>query len=160
MIGLASSDTPVFINGAQVLKFCAHVPLASTYILRFLPFLTNFGLIAARAMRLRISNHMLYTLAFLQLFTCLIVANNCYYPHGNIALTDVVCFPSDADSFCCGPGYACLENKLCMRTAEGTDNQPIGSFDRGSCTDASFNSSACPQFCTDAGSKYIIIIPS
>ena len=113
-------------------------------------------IVAANTMIAPISLRMFYIIASLQLLTYLSLANNCYYPHGNVALADVVCFPSSADSFCCGLGYACLENKLCMRTAEGTDNQPIGTLDRGSCTDQSFNSSACPQFCTDAGSKHFI----
>lgn len=83
-----------------------------------------------------------------------VIASNCYFPQGDIGVNDVVCFPLSQESFCCGPGYACLENQLCMKTAEANDGLPNGFLNRGSCTDQSFNSTACPQFCNNAGSKY------
>lgn len=63
---------------------------------------------------------------------------SCYYPDGTYQPTDRPCNSNGTEeSFCCGPGVTCLSDKVC-------DN--FG-YVRGSCTDQSFKSSACPNFC-------------
>ena len=76
----------------------------------------------------------------------------CYFPHGNAVTStgDQPCFPLDPESMCCSPGYACLENKMCQKTAESNDYTLFGLFWRNSCTDQSFNSPGCPNLCVNA----------
>ncbi|KAL2015528.1 hypothetical protein VTK56DRAFT_5325 [Thermocarpiscus australiensis] len=68
----------------------------------------------------------------------------CYYPSGLEAATDFPCDPNAAVSPCCGGGEGtfCLTNKLCRG--------PNGNTIRGSCTDQSWSSPECPQFCLGA----------
>ncbi|KAI9806691.1 MAG: hypothetical protein M1825_006148 [Sarcosagium campestre] len=76
----------------------------------------------------------------------------CYFPDGTVAENDFPCY-KDADiSFCCGPGYACLKNRICKRTEASLDGvaSPID-FVRGSCTNSDWSSTACPAFCTGDG---------
>ncbi|KAK4196888.1 hypothetical protein QBC40DRAFT_3836 [Triangularia verruculosa] len=72
-----------------------------------------------------------------------IAVNKCFYPGGGESLDDVPCDADAEVSVCCGSsasGGACLSNKLCM----GTD----GKMSRGSCTDKTFLSPECPNFCS------------
>ncbi|KAF7121625.1 hypothetical protein CNMCM5793_009096 [Aspergillus hiratsukae] len=55
----------------------------------------------------------------------------CYYP----------------DATCCGQGYACLSNSLCMATGDEIKKTGATLYVRGSCTDPTWRSSACPLFC-------------
>ncbi|KAK0659672.1 hypothetical protein DIS24_g3870 [Lasiodiplodia hormozganensis] len=64
----------------------------------------------------------------------------CYYPDGNTISDDVPCDSSAEQSACCGSGATCMMNGLCLN---------YGLFSRGSCTDSSWESDACPQQCTD-----------
>jgi hypothetical protein len=66
----------------------------------------------------------------------------CYYPDGSTAQSDFACNLTAEHSFCCAVGYNCLENKICVAVGESTWN-------RGSCTDKSWNSPECPRFCMD-----------
>ncbi|CZR50375.1 uncharacterized protein PAC_00247 [Phialocephala subalpina] len=64
----------------------------------------------------------------------------CYFPDGSLAAGDTPCNPAASDtdpSFCCGPGWACLNNTVCMATpsAVGWNGYP---YSRGSCTDKSW----------------------
>jgi hypothetical protein len=65
----------------------------------------------------------------------------CYYP-GFEAPGDHPCDPDAEESVCCGTGGGsmCLTNNACVR--------PGHDMARGSCTDKSWKSGACPQFCT------------
>jgi hypothetical protein len=65
----------------------------------------------------------------------------CYYPNGEWSEKDFPCDPDAETSVCCWglPGVACLSNKLCVN--------PNGSIVRGSCTDQSWLSGDCPQYC-------------
>ena len=73
----------------------------------------------------------------------------CYYPDGvHVAPQDVPCNGGSSNSVCCGPGYACLSNQICMRTNQTLDNHSSQTFVRGSCTDRKWLSAACPSFCT------------
>ena len=68
----------------------------------------------------------------------------CWYPDGHtLAANDKPCNPGPGPSACCGsnqdgsPAY-CLSNGLCLTDLKVT---------RGSCTDASWNASACASVC-------------
>lgn len=67
----------------------------------------------------------------------------CYYPNGNEAKDNIPCDPDAEVSACCGVadinGHACLTNTLCL----GGNGKII----RGTCTDKSWNSPDCPQWC-------------
>ena len=72
----------------------------------------------------------------------------CYYPDGQtIAPQDVPCLGGTGASACCGPGYACLSNGLCMHTNATHDDKSTDSYVRGSCTDQQWRAAACPAFC-------------
>lgn len=69
------------------------------------------------------------------------VHTSCYYPDGSYIARDRPCIDNGTqESFCCGPGWSCLSNKVCYRPS-------TSHYARGSCTDESFGSAACPQFC-------------
>ena len=70
----------------------------------------------------------------------------CYYPNGDEAAYDTPCTNADGFTACCADGYICMSNGLCHRDSDDTENDLI--FDRGSCTDQSWESDYCPQFCT------------
>lgn len=63
----------------------------------------------------------------------------CHAPGGTISPLDQPCYPSASDSFCYPPSSICSSNKLCVVTG--------GQALRGSYTDLSFSSPACPNFC-------------
>ena len=92
----------------------------------------------------------LFRLAILLSGACRIGAI-CYYPDGtSISPQDVPCSDDGGDSTCCGPGYACLSNKICMATSATANDEhgnPPSKYVRGSCTDKTWRSSACPAFC-------------
>ena len=73
----------------------------------------------------------------------------CYYPDGDhVAPQDVPCNGGSSESVCCGPGYACLSNRICKRNNETLDNLSSQTYVRGSCTDRKWLSAECPSFCT------------
>lgn len=66
----------------------------------------------------------------------------CYYPNGDLN-DDLACNPSAAVSVCCQRNWTCLSNSVCgLTNSTGSTN-----YGRHSCTDKSWNSLACPQFC-------------
>jgi len=71
----------------------------------------------------------------------------CYFPNGFTTPQNVPC-ENNHDSPCCPPGYACLSNGLCVKT--DATNETVG-YIRGSCTDKSWRSSYCPNFCVRGG---------
>ena len=69
----------------------------------------------------------------------------CYYPNGKPS-DDLACDPTAEVSVCCNRGAACLSNGVC----EHLPNSSAGvaaTYGRGSCTDQSWQSASCPQFC-------------
>ena len=65
----------------------------------------------------------------------------CYYPNGDAVADNNPCVLDQDASPCCGNGWTCLENGLCYN--------PISkALARGTCTDPSWTSPQCPQFCT------------
>lgn len=72
----------------------------------------------------------------------LVAAQNCYYPNGDLSTTDAPCSSAEGAA-CCPLDWQCLDNGLCY-----LDNQKY--FGRYTCTDKSWQSSACPGFCTNS----------
>jgi hypothetical protein len=68
---------------------------------------------------------------------------SCFYPNGGRAEGDYACNLTAEVSFCYAIGYSCLENKICARSGDVP-------YNRGSCTDQTWRSSDCPQFCRDS----------
>ena len=74
----------------------------------------------------------------------------CYFPDGSVASGDSPCY-SSGNSTCCGRGFACLSNNVCMLTDQVVGAGPGQStYIRGSCTDKSWNDPSCPQFCVSS----------
>ncbi len=73
-------------------------------------------------------------------------AQTCYYPDGSVSSRDTPCHsPSvgDGASACCGYPDICLSNGLCL-SQWGAEV-----VSRGSCTDESWQSPECSQYCYD-----------
>ena len=76
-------------------------------------------------------------------------AQTCYYPDGSVASHDSPCHSSstgDRSSACCNHADICLNNGLCLAQSGGEI------VSRGSCTDQSWQSTACSQYCADGKS--------
>ena len=83
---------------------------------------------------------------FLTLLHACFVLAICYNPDASIATQDVPC-TNGTFSTCCGQGYACLSNMVCMRTSAAPSVRAEYPFLRGSCTDPMYKSASCPSFC-------------
>ena len=72
-------------------------------------------------------------------------AQKCYFPDGTEVNDDTPCRPqsSDQTSVCCGESDVCLGNSLCLIQTG------YGAIARGSCTDPTWQSDDCPQYCQD-----------
>lgn len=105
-----------------------------------------FGLISMRLSTL----HSRFLAAAVPLFQFVSVEAACYYPNGDLNPDDVPCNASADASVCCGRGWTCLSNGVCMLGQDSSVGSisRIGSTYRTSCTDRSWNSTACPNFCS------------
>ncbi len=75
----------------------------------------------------------------------------CYFPDGSEATDDKPCqSPSinDGASACCNSLDVCLENHLCLAQTGG----PM--ISRGSCTDGTWQSPMCSQYCADGSTPF------
>lgn len=70
-------------------------------------------------------------------------AQSCYYPNGDLSTVDAPC-SSSGGAPCCPLNWECLSNGLCYNPAPG-----VNIYGRYTCTDQTWQSSSCPQFCTD-----------
>lgn len=107
-------------------------------------------LFLSHTMRAYSSWSLLTTLTLSSLFCfCIdLVAAICYFPDGSLTPQDVPCLSdSQRQSNCCGPGYACLSNKICRLERSADEIAVKYTYRRGSCTDKIWRSSACPSFC-------------
>lgn len=87
---------------------------------------------------------------FLLLWSLCEASGSLCYSHKQIITTgDQPCNPSQAESWCCGWGWACLENRVCSATLHITPYPANRRPGRGGCTDSSWNSSQCANFCRD-----------
>ena len=82
-------------------------------------------------------------------------AASCYFPDTTEASHDFPCYPDRDISVCCGPGFACLPNGICEVTAAAVNPGVSYPLVRGSCTDKTWASTACPQFCVTTGCKHL-----
>ena len=89
----------------------------------------------------------IFCTVLLILFLTFITESTCYFPDGTIPRQDTPC-QSEGESTCCGAGYACLSNNLCELTEHVPNPAPGQSqWVRGSCTDQTWKSPNCPNFC-------------
>lgn len=85
----------------------------------------------------------LYAVNFLSSDIFQMAAGNsyCYLPDGDLVQEDTPCSSDEEVSPCCGEESVCVANGLCLKT------KPKFLY-RGTCTDHTWNSPSCPQFCT------------
>jgi hypothetical protein len=88
-------------------------------------------------------------------FLPLATALGCYYPDGSSANQDTPCQDSKPQSTCCGQGYACLSNNICMATGAELQKANATVYVRGSCTDKNWRSSECPLFCINPNPPFL-----
>lgn len=69
----------------------------------------------------------------------------CYYPRGAVAVNHTPCNASATQSWCCHQNDFCLSNGHCLQASQVYANR----IARGSCTDRTWNSAACPFECAD-----------
>lgn len=71
----------------------------------------------------------------------------CYNHDGSVVIRDTPCRPELKQSFGCGPGWACLDNGICSNHNTTGITGMVAGQQRASCTDPSFPSDQCPQYC-------------
>ena len=73
-------------------------------------------------------------------------AQSCYYPDGSVSTLDTPCRAPSTDqaSPCCKATDVCLDNDLCL--AQSGQPEVVS---RGSCTDSTWQSPECAQYCQD-----------
>lgn len=79
-----------------------------------------------------------------------LIKATCYFPDGT-PTEDIPCTTNSSvkADYCCGKDSICFENKICLNN--------IGTLARGSCTDKSWNSPACPFFCVSGKSSLEVL---
>ncbi|TIA03146.1 hypothetical protein D6C82_02130 [Aureobasidium pullulans] len=70
-------------------------------------------------------------------------AQTCYWPDKSIAEELTSCNSMAENSHCCGANSLCLDNGYCFNQGNKYGNR----ISRGGCTDKSWDSDACPQYC-------------
>lgn len=72
-------------------------------------------------------------------------AQACYFPDGSVSTRDTPCraLSFGQASPCCRTTDVCLDNDLCLAQS---DTEAVS---RGSCTDSTWQSAECPQYCQD-----------
>lgn len=78
--------------------------------------------------------------AYLLLSPTLVASQRCYDPSGGLLIGFGICNNASSISVCCPVYNQCMSNGLCL-------NALSGNFNRGGCTDKSFNDLVCPSFC-------------
>lgn len=88
----------------------------------------------------------------LLLLVALVHAQSCYYPDGTPTDVDAPCPDSD---LCCPLNWQCLSNGLCYDPSNDY-------YERRTCTDRSWESEDCPNFCTysSGGNEAILLCSS
>ncbi|KAF2495400.1 hypothetical protein BU16DRAFT_389474 [Lophium mytilinum] len=103
-------------------------------------------LIAALLSTRRTSSAWLFFVA-LSRFSIHTAASNltCYYPDG-LQNRGNACDPTSAVSQCCGPGFVCLGNGLCL-PGPTVRKDYDWKYYRSGCTDPTWDSPTCPDIC-------------
>ncbi|THW47840.1 hypothetical protein D6D25_04281, partial [Aureobasidium pullulans] len=86
----------------------------------------------------------LRVLAVASLLLRAVSAQTCYYPDGLTPSDDIPCNSNAATSSCCPTGSFCMDNGLCFGG---------GVVSRASCSDQSWASAECAQYCTDVNAS-------
>jgi len=89
------------------------------------------------------------TIIFLSSSTtrALTATSRCYNPDGSLAASgNYPCFLGQENSPCCGGGQVCEASGLC----KVPDSVGVSDLIRGTCTDSSWQSNECPQYCLQA----------
>ena len=73
---------------------------------------------------------------------------DCYDADGSVLVGDRAFYPEREQYFCCGALWACISSGICSR-ANNKEIAPSGGspLRRGTCTDRTWSSAECPQFC-------------
>ncbi|OCK83469.1 hypothetical protein K432DRAFT_467283, partial [Lepidopterella palustris CBS 459.81] len=74
----------------------------------------------------------------------LVFAQSCYFSDGSTSTDDVPCNPNALVSAYCFSKQACLSNGLCVFDPR---NVTTMAHHRGTCTESTWQSSACPRYC-------------
>ncbi|RHZ47885.1 uncharacterized protein CDV56_104015 [Aspergillus thermomutatus] len=70
--------------------------------------------------------------------------STCYYPDGSVAPQDTPCQDSTKQATCCGQGYACLSNSICMAT--GDEIKKPGLFGIAKCPNTDLDMYYCIDY--------------
>lgn len=89
---------------------------------------------------------LVFLLVIVRLCCLVAAAATCYTPDGTVAIDDTPCSGS-LPSRCC-PGGICLSNGLCFVPSNSM-------LARSSCTDKSWSSSVCTNFCRSSKTIFI-----
>ena len=89
---------------------------------------------------------------FILLLSLHAAAQTCYWPDGSVATGSSVCNPSSAYSSCCGNIDYCLTNGLCF------DAYGDNAISRQSCSDQSWVSKSCPQYCQSSRHLWVLYL--
>lgn len=97
---------------------------------------------------------------FSWLFTFLpAISATYYYWKGAIARGYVPCsVTAGGNSVSCGNGFVCLSNKICMSILTESDATGGSAYVCGSCTEQTWNSVKCPEFCVNS-TVGVLLIP-
>lgn len=110
-----------------------------SYYLYYYPFLLLLNRLNSRKM---LKWHTVLSFLLLHMLTGSVFARSCYYPDGTRSPNDVPCGDDEnVDTHCCNKASICLDNRLCLNTA-----QPYA-LSRQSCTNKKWSSS-CSAQCT------------
>ena len=91
--------------------------------------------------------HRFLLLLYLSLPLALSSSQPCYNHDGSVVVNDTSCQPELKQSFCCGSGWACLDNGICSNHNTTSITDMVAGQQRATCTDRSFPSDRCPQYC-------------
>jgi hypothetical protein len=87
-------------------------------------------------------------LLFLLLYSFHTSAQQCYFPDGTSASTDIVCEPNSESSACCGEGGVCYSNGMCEYTDDLANGSVVMDYQRSSCTDKTWKAAKCFSWCS------------
>lgn len=77
-------------------------------------------------------------------------SQKCYNTDGSVMTGDLPCNTDLEHSFCCGASWTCLSRGICSdlnTTQSAINGSPIPALQRATCTDRTWYSGECPQFC-------------
>ena len=83
------------------------------------------------------------------LYAIRLCQGQCYFPGGDLAADDRPCDQFAFTSLCCPFGWTCFSSKICIITNPdtATEDLPIGTSIRGTCTNPDWNNDVCGDFC-------------